>query len=190
MLHDCTRAVQFNQHQSDDSWCHIAAPSETSSTLKWAKLQWSYVKVSPPLHLSIQKEFVNAVPHNDVQAILPHPSNALKMSFLFSFPILQFSRTMEDMNAKGIILRAFDQFRLKSCIDFKPRDSEEYYISATKLDGYVSYCLYFLCHSSLYYSNSFGLIRLSEVCSRPYLAFLEISVCEYCTAHDCRTGEI
>lgn len=44
---------------------------------------------------------------------------------------------MGEMNAKGIILRAFDQFRLKSCIDFKPRTSEDYYISVQKLDGYV-----------------------------------------------------
>ena len=41
------------------------------------------------------------------------------------------------MNAKGIVLKAFDQFRLKSCIDFKPRDSEDYYISVQKLNGYV-----------------------------------------------------
>uniref|UniRef100_A0A3Q2QC05 Metalloendopeptidase n=1 Tax=Fundulus heteroclitus TaxID=8078 RepID=A0A3Q2QC05_FUNHE len=33
-----------------------------------------------------------------------------------------------DLNSKGVIMRALDQFRLKSCIDFKPRDSEEYYI--------------------------------------------------------------
>lgn len=44
-----------------------------------------------------------------------------------------------EMNAKGVILRALDQFRLKSCIDFKPRDSEDYYISVQKLDGCYSY---------------------------------------------------
>lgn len=44
-----------------------------------------------------------------------------------------------EMNAKGVILKAFDQFRLKSCIDFKPRDSEEFYISVQKLDGCFSY---------------------------------------------------
>ncbi|XP_063735159.1 LOW QUALITY PROTEIN: meprin A subunit beta-like [Eleginops maclovinus] len=44
-----------------------------------------------------------------------------------------------EMNAKGIVLKAFDQFRLKSCIDFKPRDSEEYYISVKKLSGCYSY---------------------------------------------------
>ncbi|XP_073340743.1 meprin A subunit beta-like [Pagrus major] len=44
-----------------------------------------------------------------------------------------------EMNAKGVILRALDQFRLKSCIDFKPRDSEDYYISVQKLGGCFSY---------------------------------------------------
>ncbi|XP_070690986.1 meprin A subunit beta-like [Pempheris klunzingeri] len=44
-----------------------------------------------------------------------------------------------EMNAKGVILRAFDQFRLKSCIDFKLRDSEDYYISVQKLGGCFSY---------------------------------------------------
>ncbi|XP_033976381.1 meprin A subunit beta-like [Trematomus bernacchii] len=43
------------------------------------------------------------------------------------------------MNAKGLTLKAFDQFRLKSCIDFKPRDSEEYYIHVQKLNGCYSY---------------------------------------------------
>ncbi|XP_030641225.1 meprin A subunit beta-like [Chanos chanos] len=44
-----------------------------------------------------------------------------------------------DMNAKGVILRAFEQFRLKSCIDFRPRESEDYYISVEKKDGCYSY---------------------------------------------------
>uniref|UniRef100_UPI003AB03ED1 meprin A subunit beta-like n=1 Tax=Centroberyx gerrardi TaxID=166262 RepID=UPI003AB03ED1 len=43
------------------------------------------------------------------------------------------------MDAKGVILQAFEHFRLKSCIDFKPRDSEEYYISVRKSHGCSSY---------------------------------------------------
>uniref|UniRef100_A0A3B3X1T1 Metalloendopeptidase n=1 Tax=Poecilia mexicana TaxID=48701 RepID=A0A3B3X1T1_9TELE len=43
------------------------------------------------------------------------------------------------LRARGVILRAFDQFRVKSCIDFKPRDSEEYYLNIQKLDGCWSY---------------------------------------------------
>uniref|UniRef100_A0A087XQ11 Metalloendopeptidase n=1 Tax=Poecilia formosa TaxID=48698 RepID=A0A087XQ11_POEFO len=44
-----------------------------------------------------------------------------------------------DLRAKGVILRAFEQFRVKSCIDFKPWDSEDYYINFQKLDGCWSY---------------------------------------------------
>uniref|UniRef100_A0A3B4Z059 Metalloendopeptidase n=1 Tax=Stegastes partitus TaxID=144197 RepID=A0A3B4Z059_9TELE len=43
------------------------------------------------------------------------------------------------MNAKGVVLRAFDQFRLKSCIDFKPKDLEKNYISVQKLSGCSSF---------------------------------------------------
>ncbi|XP_041650196.1 meprin A subunit beta-like [Cheilinus undulatus] len=46
---------------------------------------------------------------------------------------------MKDMNARGVIVRALDQFRLKSCIDFKVWDSETYYIRAQKLNGCFSY---------------------------------------------------
>ncbi|KAM4735218.1 meprin A subunit beta-like [Anableps anableps] len=44
-----------------------------------------------------------------------------------------------DLNAKGVILRAFEQFRVKSCIDFKPRDTEEYYLSFLNQVGCWSY---------------------------------------------------
>ncbi|XP_037532509.1 meprin A subunit beta-like [Nematolebias whitei] len=44
-----------------------------------------------------------------------------------------------EMNAKGIILRAFDQFRIKSCIDFKAKDSEDYYLSIQNLNWCWSY---------------------------------------------------
>lgn len=58
------------------------------------------------------------------------------------FPVTQFQWKMEEMNAKGVILKAMEQFRLKSCIDFKPKDSEDYYISVEKLSGYVlSFCI-------------------------------------------------
>lgn len=57
---------------------------------------------------------------------------------------------MEEMNAKGIILRAFDQFRIKSCIDFKAKDSEDYYLSIQNLNWYVYFfCFYFNRHPKL-----------------------------------------
>ncbi|XP_062394947.1 meprin A subunit beta-like isoform X2 [Sardina pilchardus] len=33
------------------------------------------------------------------------------------------------MNAKGVILKAFEQFRLKTCIDFQPRQGSEQYVT-------------------------------------------------------------
>lgn len=42
-----------------------------------------------------------------------------------------------EMNAKGVILKAFDQYRLKTCIDFSPWKGEENYISVFKGNGWV-----------------------------------------------------
>uniref|UniRef100_A0A667XYQ5 Metalloendopeptidase n=1 Tax=Myripristis murdjan TaxID=586833 RepID=A0A667XYQ5_9TELE len=44
-----------------------------------------------------------------------------------------------DLNAKGVILRAFEQIRLKTCVDFKPREEEPHYILVIKDDGCWSY---------------------------------------------------
>ncbi|XP_063323159.1 meprin A subunit beta-like [Pelmatolapia mariae] len=43
-----------------------------------------------------------------------------------------------EMNAKGVILKAFDQYRLKTCIDFSPWKGEENYISVFKGNGCFS----------------------------------------------------
>ncbi|XP_061467299.1 meprin A subunit beta [Rhineura floridana] len=40
-----------------------------------------------------------------------------------------------EMNAKGLILNAFEQYRLKTCIDFKPWEGEAHYISVIKGSG-------------------------------------------------------
>ncbi|TDH16472.1 hypothetical protein EPR50_G00019810 [Perca flavescens] len=40
-----------------------------------------------------------------------------------------------EMNAKGVILKAFDQYRLKTCIDFTPWKGEKNYISVYKGSG-------------------------------------------------------
>ncbi|KAK7886880.1 hypothetical protein WMY93_026501 [Mugilogobius chulae] len=66
-------------------------------------------------------------------------SSILPETSLWSSPVPYVLENDLDLNAKGVILKAFDQFRLKSCIDFKPREQEEYYISVQKLDGCWSY---------------------------------------------------
>ncbi|XP_047442867.1 meprin A subunit beta-like [Mugil cephalus] len=43
-----------------------------------------------------------------------------------------------EMNAKGVILKAFDQFRVKTCIDFTPWKGEKNYISVDKGRGCLS----------------------------------------------------
>ncbi|XP_041967541.1 meprin A subunit beta isoform X1 [Alosa sapidissima] len=43
-----------------------------------------------------------------------------------------------DINAKGVILKAFEEYRLKSCIDFKPWTDEENYIGVFKGSGCFS----------------------------------------------------
>lgn len=40
-----------------------------------------------------------------------------------------------DMNAKGVILNAFERYRLKTCIDFKPWAGEANYIAVIKDSG-------------------------------------------------------
>ncbi|XP_023186971.1 meprin A subunit beta-like isoform X2 [Xiphophorus maculatus] len=72
------------------------------------------------------------------------PSNAQKSSILpgdklWTSPVPYVLDKGLDLKARGVILRAFDQFRVKSCIDFKPRDSEVYYLNIQKLDGCWSY---------------------------------------------------
>ncbi|KAK2860121.1 hypothetical protein Q7C36_004287 [Tachysurus vachellii] len=43
-----------------------------------------------------------------------------------------------DVNAKGVILKAFEQYRLKTCIDYKPWSGESNYISVFKGSGCFS----------------------------------------------------
>ncbi len=42
-----------------------------------------------------------------------------------------------DLNAKGAVYQAFEMYRLKSCVDFKPYEGEKTFIKFEKRDGYV-----------------------------------------------------
>ncbi|XP_041843202.1 meprin A subunit beta-like isoform X2 [Melanotaenia boesemani] len=75
--------------------------------------------------------------------IIEHPntqrSTIIDPTKLWTSPVpYALDRNLE-LNAKGVILKAFEQFRVKTCIDFKLRDSEDYYISVQKLNGCFSY---------------------------------------------------
>lgn len=45
-----------------------------------------------------------------------------------------------ELNAKGVILQAFEEYRLRSCVDFKPYEGETSYISFSKLSGWAAAC--------------------------------------------------
>ncbi|XP_040289825.1 meprin A subunit beta-like [Bufo bufo] len=44
-----------------------------------------------------------------------------------------------EINAKGVILKAFERYRLKTCINFKPWNGEKNYVSVFKDNGCYSY---------------------------------------------------
>ncbi|XP_046877388.1 meprin A subunit alpha [Hypomesus transpacificus] len=57
----------------------------------------------------------------------------------WKFPIPYILTDSLDLNAKGVIHQAFEAYRLKSCVDFKPYEGESTYISFTKLSGCWSF---------------------------------------------------
>ncbi|KAM9382224.1 meprin A subunit alpha [Phaethornis superciliosus] len=62
--------------------------------------------------------------------------NALKNeTYRWTFPIPYILGDDLDLNAKAVILQAFEMFRLKSCVDFKPYEGEKTYIIFRKRTG-------------------------------------------------------
>ncbi|XP_058038261.1 meprin A subunit alpha-like [Ahaetulla prasina] len=60
-------------------------------------------------------------------------------SYRWKLPIPYKMGASIGLNTKGVILQAFEMFRLKSCIDFKPYEGEKSYLQFEKLDGCWSY---------------------------------------------------
>ncbi|XP_069092176.1 meprin A subunit alpha-like isoform X2 [Pleurodeles waltl] len=72
--------------------------------------------------------------------VLPRERNAVTdRSKRWKFPIPYILADNLDLNSKGVIVQAFEMFRLKSCVDFKPHEGEQTYIKFEKLDGCWSY---------------------------------------------------
>ncbi|XP_055468208.1 meprin A subunit alpha [Psammomys obesus] len=68
--------------------------------------------------------------------LLPTTRNALRdPTSRWKFPIPYILADNLDLNAKGAILKAFEMFRLKSCVDFKPYEGESSYIIFQKFSG-------------------------------------------------------
>ncbi|XP_065691170.2 meprin A subunit alpha isoform X2 [Patagioenas fasciata] len=62
--------------------------------------------------------------------------NALRNeTYRWKFPVPYILSDNLDLNAKAVILQAFELFRLKSCIDFKPYEGESSYIFFIKESG-------------------------------------------------------
>ncbi|KFQ24797.1 Meprin A subunit alpha, partial [Merops nubicus] len=62
--------------------------------------------------------------------------NALRNeNYRWEFPIPYILGDNLDLNAKGVILQAFEMYRLKSCVDFKPYEGERTYIFFRKENG-------------------------------------------------------
>ncbi|XP_073484967.1 meprin A subunit alpha [Aquarana catesbeiana] len=72
--------------------------------------------------------------------MLSNERNALRNeSYRWKFPIPYILADNLDLNAKGAILKAFEMFRLKSCVDFKPYEGEHTFLHFQKFGGCWSY---------------------------------------------------
>ncbi|XP_075719670.1 meprin A subunit alpha, partial [Rhinoderma darwinii] len=66
--------------------------------------------------------------------------NALRNEiYRWKFPIPYILADNLDLNAKGVILKSLEMFRLKSCVDFKPYAGESTFIHFQKFGGCWSY---------------------------------------------------
>ncbi|KAM4704972.1 meprin A subunit beta-like [Rhinophrynus dorsalis] len=59
--------------------------------------------------------------------------------YRWPIPVPYYLEDSLEMNAKGLVLEAFERYRLKTCIDFKPWEGEDNYISVFKDSGCYSY---------------------------------------------------
>ncbi|XP_042359354.1 meprin A subunit alpha [Plectropomus leopardus] len=69
----------------------------------------------------------------------PSRNAILDQTKRWKFPIPYILTDSLELNAKGVILQAFEEYRLRSCVDFKPYEGESSYVSFTKLSGCWSY---------------------------------------------------
>ncbi|XP_047243248.1 meprin A, alpha (PABA peptide hydrolase), tandem duplicate 1 [Girardinichthys multiradiatus] len=71
--------------------------------------------------------------------LIPKGWNALTdQKYRWKFPIPYILGDDLDLNAKGCVHQAFEMYRLKSCVDFKPYEGEKTYIKFEKRGGCFS----------------------------------------------------
>ncbi|XP_058469166.1 meprin A, alpha (PABA peptide hydrolase), tandem duplicate 1 [Solea solea] len=104
-----------------------------------------------PVHQSLHEVYENGEDENPIlnlgsdanlfegDILLPEGRNALvDKSYRWKFPIPYILGDDLDLNAKGCVHQAFEMYRLKSCIDFKPYEGEKTYIKFEKRGGCFS----------------------------------------------------
>lgn len=71
--------------------------------------------------------------------LIPKGKNAvINKAYRWTFPIPYILGDDLDLNAKGCVYQAFEMYRLKSCIDFKPYEGEKSFIKFVKRNGCFS----------------------------------------------------
>ncbi|XP_053737719.1 meprin A subunit beta-like isoform X2 [Synchiropus splendidus] len=95
------------------------------------------------LNITEEKDITEAnenLPGDDIlQGPKTHRSSITDTDLLWDSPVPYILHEGLELNAKGVVLRALDQFRLKSCIDFTVRETQDYFIRVQKLGGCFSY---------------------------------------------------
>ncbi|XP_034555709.1 meprin A, alpha (PABA peptide hydrolase), tandem duplicate 1 [Notolabrus celidotus] len=104
-----------------------------------------------PLNPKVHEVFENGEDENPIlnlgsetnlfegDILIQEGRNALiDKSYRWKFPIPYILGDDLDLNAKGCVHQAFEMYRLKSCIDFKPYDGEKTFIKFEKRGGCFS----------------------------------------------------
>ncbi|XP_018410801.1 PREDICTED: meprin A subunit beta [Nanorana parkeri] len=75
----------------------------------------------------------------DIQLATNERNSIIGDQYRWPIPVPYYLEDSLDINAKALVLEAFERYRLKSCIDFKPWEGEPNYISVFKESGCWSY---------------------------------------------------
>uniref|UniRef100_UPI003AAC45E7 meprin A, alpha (PABA peptide hydrolase), tandem duplicate 1 n=1 Tax=Centroberyx gerrardi TaxID=166262 RepID=UPI003AAC45E7 len=119
--------------------------------LLWSGLVALATSYTVPVSREVHEIYENGEDENPLQnlgsdanliegdILIPEGRNALvNKRYRWKFPIPYILGDDLDLNAKGCVHQAFEMYRLKSCIDFKPYEGEKTYIKFEKRGGCFS----------------------------------------------------
>uniref|UniRef100_A0A3B3IKU8 Metalloendopeptidase n=1 Tax=Oryzias latipes TaxID=8090 RepID=A0A3B3IKU8_ORYLA len=122
-----------------------------NSEYLWNKVDAVAFFVQIPVSLEVHEVYENSEDVNPLlnegsdanliegDILLPKERNALiNERYRWQFPIPYILGDDLDLNAKGCVHQAFEVYRLKSCVDFKPYEGEKSYIKFEKQGGCFS----------------------------------------------------